>query len=567
MVYINTFLLGLLILLNVVKSLGQTDVIRPQELHCMTEDGISLAGDLYLPIGEEDSFPVVLLRTPYGKQQYAFLGNYFAKNGYATLVQDVRGKFRSNGEFFPFIHERKDGLATLDWIQKQSWCNGQLGIYGVSYPAFCGLTLADENHPILKTIVNVSGWINPSDMANPGGPLHLMLNLTWLLHEETQQTRNLGDYNTDSLLNYLPVKDALRSIGVRSKAWEDTELLSSLNQDFKYRKVDIPVLHVAGAYDFVKRGTLNTYWKLLESNKARQKLIFGPWFHNQYLTTLTEVGEIDFEEASEMGSDVLLEKAKNWFDQWLKPQAKTVYENSAEVFIMFKNQWQQYKEFPPQGNCDQFFYLSSTSGANSLSGDGRLTPSICKQMVVDTFTFDPYHPVPTNGGANFHFFPQQLGIKDQSEIEARNDILVYKSAIFQEDISVIGKVKLEVYAATDGEDTDFTGKLVLVDPDGFAMNIVDGIQRGRHLNASPNPTLLQAGKIYLFEIDLGATAFQIPKGHHLRVEISSSNFPKFERNSNTAEAPFTAKRLRKAKQKVYLGGNYPSRLVLSILCN
>jgi putative CocE/NonD family hydrolase len=205
-------------------QVGKSQVISLAKVGFETSQGIYLESDICLP-DTLGAYPVILLRTPYGKYQYNSFGQYFAEAGFVTIVQDVRGKFGSSGEFFPFYHEQEDGLATLDWIVEQPWCNGKIGMYGVSYPAFCALTLATDQHPALQAIVNVSGWVKPTDMATEGRALHLLLNLPWLLHEETLTTRDMADYNIDSLLWHLPVKDAMNSVGIKSKAWEESNLL------------------------------------------------------------------------------------------------------------------------------------------------------------------------------------------------------------------------------------------------------------------------------------------------------------------------------------------------------
>ena len=195
-----------------------------------------------------------------------------------------------------------------------------------------------------------------------------------------------------------------------------------------------------------------------------------------------------------------------------------------------------------------------------------MTRHYAKQNSKDQFVFDPYEPVPTNGGANFHFFPAQLGAKDQSELEEREDVLVYTSSPFQKTKQVAGHIQLELYAATDGPDTDFTAKLVLVDKEGIAMNLADGIIRGRYRQGRDKELLLSPNEIYAYTIDLGVTAFEIPVGYRLRLEISSSNFPKYDRNSNTAIDAFEAKTLRKAQQTVYFGPDQPTRLILPFIC-
>lgn len=557
---------GVLSLLLIIPNFTRSQVVSLSELGFTTQEGIYLESDIYLP-DTVASYPTILLRTPYGKYQYKNVGQFFAERGYATVIQDVRGKFGSKGSFFPFQHERTDGLATLDWITKQAWSNGEIGMFGVSYPAFCALTLAADQHPALKTIVNISGWVEPAAMATEGGALHLLLNLPWLLHEETLTRRDLSDYDIDSLLWYLPVKDALSSVGIESKAWEQSNVLDELNRDYRYEQVDIPMLHLCGAYDFVKKGTLDVYEALRALKKPYQNLIFGPWFHNQYLTSMTEVGMLECGDQAEMGYDALLQKAVDWFEQYLKEEQTNADPFPApEVFSLIQNEWQTLPRFLEGTGCEESWYIQGNAAANSRFGGGELAPLSTKESSKDQFVFDPYEPVPTNGGANFHFFPAQLGVKDQSELEERKDILIYTSKPFQKNRQVAGHIQLELYAATDGPDTDFTAKLVLVDKEGIAMNMADGIIRGRYRQGRDKEALLTPNETYAYTIDLGTTAFEIPVGYRLRLEISSSNFPKYDRNANTAIDAFEASTLRKAQQTIYYGPDQPTRLILPFIC-
>ncbi len=541
-------------------------VVQLNEVGFTNAEGIYLEADIYLP-DTTQPHTTILLRTPYGKFQYKNVGQFFASKGYATVIQDVRGKFGSSGDFFPFQHERKDGLSTLDWISEQTWSSGEIGMFGVSYPAFCALTLAADQHPALKTIVNISGWVEPADMAIDGGAMHLLLNLPWLLHEETLTRRNLEDYDLDSLLHYLPIKDALRSVGIESRAWENSGTLDQLNQDYNYNKVDIPILHLCGAYDFVKKGTLKTYEALRKRRKRHQKLIFGPWFHNQYLTSLTEVGMLECGDKAEMGYDALLEEAVKWFDQYLKetkPQADPF--PAPEVFALMANEWQPLPQFLQDTNCKENWYIQSETAANTRFGGGILSRKAAPDNSTGQFVFDPYKPVPTNGGANFHFFPAQLGVRDQAELEEREDVLVYTSEVFTQSRLLAGQIEFRMFAATDGPDTDFTAKLVLVDGEGIAMNMADGIIRGRYRHGRDQEALLVPNKIYEYWIDLGVTSFEIPVGYRIRLEISSSNFPKYDRNSNTEIDAFEAKILRRAQQTIYAGPEYPTQLILPFIC-
>lgn len=531
----------------------------------MLSDGVKLSTDIYLPEAE-GSYPVVMIRTPYGKFQMDFYGEFFAKNGYAVVVQDVRGEYESEGEFYPFINEKKDGLEVLDWIAGQPWCNGDIAGFGTSYIGFTALTLMDEQHPNLKAVFNISGWIQSEKMNNPGGALHLMLGLPWLLHEATLRTGKSAQQDLDSLYKVIPVKNAMRVAGMETTLWEQPGTFEQLNADYDFSRVNVPVFHITGWYDFVAEGTLQNYLEIKKHADVPQKLIVGPWFHNQEHTKLTEVGDEDFGEVSYLGDAKIMELARRWFDHWLRGEDNGIMdEPEVKLFNMFANEWQTFETFPPKNAEATAFYLSSQRGANSLHGDGTLSANPPKATGTDRFTYNPLDPVPTYGGANFHFFPEFLGVKDQRDIEAREDVLVYTSESFAEARDVVGKVHVRLFAATEGADTDFTAKLVLVDDYGYARNICDGIIRARHRNDLNKSELLKPGKVYEFEIDLGHTAFQIQPGQRIRLEVSSSNFPKFNRNLNVATDPFEATEIKVVEQTIYHSKQRPSQLILPIL--
>jgi putative CocE/NonD family hydrolase len=293
--------------------------------------------------------------------------------------------------------------------------------------------------------------------------------------------------------------------------------------------------------------------------------MIGPWHHNQELNGGTVVGDEDFGLVAEMGLEKLLKLSKRWFDYWLKDKDDGISKEApVKVFMMGKNKWLEESQWPPSSIELQKWYLSSDKGANGLEGDGRLSIELPGENSDDSFIFNPEDPVPTTGGVNMHFFPDILGIKDQREVETRDDVLVYTSPALVKPMEIIGPLKVVLYASTEGVDTDFTAKLVEVRADRYARIIEDGIIRGRYRKSLETPDFLEPGKIYEFEIDLGYTAISLYKGSRLRVEISSSNFPKYDRNPNTEVEPFDAVEFKKVKQKIYCSKEYPSHLILPV---
>ncbi|MFC2104666.1 CocE/NonD family hydrolase, partial [Bacteroidota bacterium] len=528
-------------------------------------DGVYLTADLFVPKTNE-KLPVILIRTPYGKHQHARYGEFWARNGYVAIVQNTRGKWGSEGEFSPFVDELTDGLATLDWIQNQEWCNGNVGMFGSSYLTYAAMVVASKGHPALKSIYANSGWLTGERIMNPGGAFHLQLSLPWMLHEYNQKYRSLDNYDLEELFEFLPVSSVFDSLELKAEFWEDhIEGDVSLLNTLSYKNINIPIFHVTGWYDFVHDASLDIY-RETKNNGSLNKLIVGPWFHGQEESSFTEVGDENFGPVSILGSDSVKKLSLLWFDHTLKGiENEIVNLPNAKVFVMGQNQWKSYNQFPPENIQPEKWYITSNKGANSLNGDGLLTTELHKKAEVDTFTFDPYNPVPTYGGANFHFMLHTIGIKNQRNIEKRNDVLVYTSDVLENNIEIIGSIQVNLFVSTEGKDTDFTAKLVEVRENGYARIIDEGIVQLAHRNSLIERELVEPNEIYEITIELGRTGISIKKGHKLRLEISSSNFPKYIRNANTGEDPYDAKDLIRVKQTIYCGKKYPSHIVLPII--
>jgi putative CocE/NonD family hydrolase len=563
-------LLGVLLALSIAPSRSAsgegTDRYEVTEKTVITEmnDGIRLTSTLVLP-DQAGSYPAILVRTPYGRYQHLEEARFWASYGYAVVVQDARGKFDSEGEYLPFINEHDDGMATLDWMSDQKWCNGNIGMWGSSYLAFCQLVLASTGHPALKTIIPISGWLQEGGAVTNGGANHIMLSIPWILHEESQTKRSLADVDLDELFEYLPLIDVFSSLGIESNIWNRSFDFTPL-EAYRAGDIRIPALHITGWNDFVHDSALNIYTQVARNAGSTQKLIVGPWIHDQFYTTYTEAGDEDFGPASAMGRKGLQELSLKWFDRTLKSDEAAVSGWSpVRLFVMGANEWKNYDGWPPSNVRRVKFYLNSGSGANSVKGDGSLSETLPGRESHDSYVFDPMNPVPTYGGANFHFFLHLAGVKDQREIEERRDVLVYTSPPLTGDIEIVGPIQTVLYAATEGRDTDFTAKLVEVRTGGYARIIEEGITRASYRNGTGARELLEPGMIYRLTVELGSTAIRIPEGHSIRLEISSSNFPKYDRNPNTGEDPLEAMTLKTVTQKIYHGGEYPSHVVLPVI--
>lgn len=531
-----------------------------KDVPLVLSDGVKLYADIYLP-APEGQYPVILIRTPYDKGDLKAIGESFALAEYAVLIQDVRGQGKSEGKFFPFTAEKGDGLATLDWIELQPWSNGNVGLWGISYLSYNGFVLLPSQHRSLKAFVCSSGFADVDSFLFRGGAFRLQAQLTWFISQ-------VGDFKMPPPEARSKVFEQIFKTVPLSQFFSGNEDAAANFQDIseEFSRVKTPVLFVTGWHDYVNRDTLNAYMQVKKyQKKAFHKLIIGPWYHNQEINGGTTVGDEDFGAAAEMGLEKFIQLSVRWFDYLLKGKDDGISQEApVKVFVMGRNEWREESSWPPDSVRYQNWFISSTKGANSLKGDGRLSPSVPGARSFDSFIYDANNPVPTVGGVNFHFFPDNLGVKDQTGVENRKDVLVYTSAPLEKPIEIAGPLKAVIYASTEGVDTDFTAKLVEVRPSGYARIIEDGILRARFRDSLEDPSLLEPGKIYKFEIDMGHTAISLSKGSRLRLDISSSNFPKYDRNANTEVEPFDAVEFKTVTQKVYFSKDHPTHIILPV---
>jgi hypothetical protein len=522
------------------------------EVRITMRDGVELAADVYRP-AHEGKFPAILLRTPYSKSDNRLYGEKLAAAGYVAVIQDVRGKFASGGEFVPFLSEEHDGLDTLDWIAKAPWSDGRIGAFGPSYSGFSALVLARHGHPALKTVFSASGWISTERVNSPGGALHMMVGVPWLLFSGGQTRRALTDFDVDAIFRHLPLRDAFDAAGVNVPAWKNPRVLrANVNPD--YAKVAIPVFHLTGWYDFTAGESLETYRRMRAATDRPQRLVVGPWVHGQIHTRDTTVGDVDAGAEAILGTERFIELAIGWFDCHLRDRCTP--EPQVRVFVLGENRWRDFDAWPPRDSRTHTLYLDR---------DRRLSAKPPKGAGDDRFIFDPADPVPTLGGANFHFFPEVNGPRDQRPLDARRDIVRYTTAPLPADILIAGPIRAVLHVSTEGRDTDFAAKLVDVSPDGRAIGIADGIVRLAHRNGGEKRAPVEPGRVYEVKVELGDLAMRIPKGNRLRLDVTSSNFPKFDRNPNTGEDPFVATTLKPVLQTIHHAAARPSRVEITVI--
>jgi len=556
-------------------------------------DGVVLRANVFRPAGD-GRYPVALTRTPYGKD-YASVTPFLdaprlARAGYIVVIQDVRGRFRSEGEWTPFKHEAEDGYDTVEWAARLPGANGNVGMFGASYYGFTQWMAAKAAPPSLKAIVPAITWADARDgLVWRGGALELGVQAFWYLNAlalDIAVKRTQGRPPAEQFQAIGAVVreiDRLRGEGYRSLPLKDFEplkrvdLLSDLqevianaeNPEYyapssiadSYEQVQVPSLNIGGWYDIYPAPTLRNFRTMRTSGStpaARQsKVLIGPWSHTNYSNT---VGDIDFGFAAQMAlmnmQTDLTGLTQRWFDYWLKGIDNGIaQEPPVKIFVMGENAWRDEQEWPLARAQSAPFYLHS-GGALSAERPGDEPP--------DQYTYDPADPTPTYGGNMLMHILYGPGAKDQRLVEARPDVLSYTTAPLVQDIEVTGPLVVKLWAASDAPDTDFVARLVDVHPDGFAQNLADGIIRARYRNgAVPEP--IEPGQVYEYTIDLWATANVFKADHALRVDIASASFPRWDRNPNTG-APFAQDaELRPARQTILHDAAHPSHIVLPIV--
>jgi len=543
----------------------QKDVMIP------LKDGTKLASNIFLP-DKSGSFPVILVRTPYGKDieedEEDNEGGWWADNGYAFVIQDCRGTGNSEGEWYPGIFEKEDGIDTREWILQQPWCNGSIGTTGGSYLGFTQFASCTESNASLKAMFPYIPAMNMyDDVSFIDGAFSLGTVMGWglvMANPAEGEGSRIDEENADwdQIYRTLPLIDFDNNVDT-TLVWMRDWIVKPLSSRWwdKLRNSDlnlscsVPLITVSGWYDVFVQQALDYHQDAIQRGKENQYLIVGPWGHGPNHIP----GDREMAENHELDFGDLQIK---WFDHWLKGNDVKIDLSPVKIYVMGKNKWRNENEWPLKRTQYIPYYFHSKGKANTLSGNGIISVKKPGREPTDQFIYDPGNPVPTLGGAILFY---DFGAFDQREIEKREDVLVYTSAVLEEELEVTGPVKVILYASSDARDTDWTAKMVDVYPDGRAFNLCDGVIRARYHKDPLKPELIKPDKVYKYEIDLWATSNVFLPGHRIRVEISSSNFPRFDRNPNTGNAFGMDTELREAEQTVYHNDRYPSHVILPVI--
>lgn len=567
-----------------------------KNLAMRTRDGITLRADVYRP-DVSGKFPVLVMRTPYDKSQQMAMTerDYFPPLGYVLIVQDTRGRFSSEGEFAPFVNEARDGYDTIEWAASLPWSNGKVGAVGQSYLGLVQYYAATLAPPHLVAMCPVSGPVTYYEncIYRRG-----VFELGWMLAYSSFMAANTlerkGIYQEykaqlDSYLSHpeLPLSpfttQAYRHLpiadwGERLKAgaphfadylqqWRDGAFWTATDIRPLVRNVTVPMMHTGSWYDAFQFDTLTMYTQMhrdARSDKARrgQRLIMGPWAHllPYSVPTSRGTGDIDFGPEAEVE---LLAGQERFLRHWFEGREDEILdEPPVRIFVMGDNRWRDEHEWPLARTQYTKMYLRGHGRANSLRGDGALKLEVPVDEPADQYTYDPDNPVPTRGGTTLGL---ASGVFDQRDVEERDDVLVYTGDVLAKDLEVTGPITMKLHASSSAHDTDFAAKLVDVRPDGYAQNIAEGIVRARFRDSASKPTLISPDKVYEYKIDLWATSHVFKAGHRLRLEVSSSNFPRYDRNQNTGNDLFVDRELKTARQTVHHSGPYASHIVLPVI--
>lgn len=584
----NTFSLLftlLVVLTSVSYAADQYAVTFERNVPVKMRDGVTLRADIYRPKAE-GQFPVLLERTPYDKNYGFSFGLKAAARGYVAIVQDVRGRYTSEGEWYTFKHESDDGFDTVEWAAVLPYSNGKVGMWGGSYVGATQMLTAIAHPPHLAGICPIVTASNYHDnWTYQGGAFEQWFNESWTSGlAQNSVARQVGDATNASkgdsqlplskypLFNFseLRTSDMMGSLSpyfldwLAHPAYDDYWKRWSIQEH--YGDISVPALTVAAWYDIFQGGSLRNYLGIKShggSDAARrgQHLIVTIGGH---AGDGRKIGNVDFGPAAAEYDEN--EITLNWYDYLFKGVQNEFTQKPVRIFVMGLNQWRQEDDWPLARARNTKYFLHSQGGANSAGGNGSLSAAAPHSEPSDHYVYDPSNPVPTIGGPlccdSQHLRP---GPRDQRPNEARNDVLVYSTPAFSQNVEVTGPISLELYAASSAVDTDFTAKLVDVGPDGFAQNLTEGIIRARYRDSQEKADFLTPGQVYKFTIDLWSTSNVFLKGHALRLEISSSNFPRFDRNLNTAEQPESGQQFVSATNVVYHDAQHPSALVLPVV--
>jgi len=572
------------------RPVGSHEIVVERSVMVSMRDGVKLATDIYRPKDLTGALPTILIRLPYNKASYRGAtgpAEYFATQGYAVVVQDVRGKFASEGEYHVYEGDTTDWADMFDWIGGQPWSTGRIGTYGCSYLGEGQIIAAQLHHPRHIAAIAQAAGGNLGRVGRrrqfwgsvEGGAFSISINFGWMpvFASIDKGARPMPNVELAPFFRTLPVIDMPDRAG--SPSWDWKNFLERSPDDPWWDakgyltaddSVSVATLHVSSWFDLAAEALEEAaiFRKNALNDRARtgQYAIISPTTHcaSEGARSATMVGALPVGDARLHYWETYLA----WYDHWLRDNQHAIDSlPHLQYYVIGRNEWRSSDSWPVKGMRETPFYLSSDGGANASNGNGRLAMTAPGRERVDTFTYDPANPVPARGGSicctgNPKDVP---GSFDNADIEQRPDVLVYTSDALTDGLELTGPMRAVVYLSSDAPDTDLTVKVLDVFPDGRSMNMQEGITRVRYRDGFDKARMMERGKVYEVPVDLHATSWYLPPGHRLRAEISSSNFPRFDRNLNTGGRNYDETTWRVAKNTVHHSAPSLSRLILPVV--
>jgi putative CocE/NonD family hydrolase len=567
------------VIIGVVLTVAQADaaqVVVDRDVPVKMRDGVVLRADVWRP-GGDGLYPVLVMRTPYGKHRRRF--DRFVKAGYIVVCQDARGRYASGGTWESFVrfhtHDAEDGYDTVEWAARLPGSTGKVGTTGGSYNALLQWRLAPLAPPSLAAMSAHSIPARYTDLEGPG-TIRPGRRLQWWIFNMTPDMRKrsgrqpaddflrIANRNTQAYLHFLPWLDLPRGVFEEETEFVHAWLKQPHTDPWKLhegiKSITVPNLDVVGWHDHCNGDMLlyTTMAREAKSEAARKgsRIVIGPWSHAG--RGRRKFGTVDF------GPDAALDITAleiRWFDFWLKNKPTGVDRDApVRIFVMGENRWRDEHHWPLPRAQKKVLFLTSNGHANTPSGDGRLADAAAETAGKDLYAYDPRDPVPSlHGKASF------THAADQRPLADRQDILVYQSEPLEERLEVTGNPVVVLHASTDAPDTDWFVRLIDVAPDGFARDVSMGLVRARYRNGLDEPQLLQPDDLVQYTIRMNATSNAFLPGHRIRLDITSSDFPNYDRNHNTAADQNADARLQAARQTVHHGGSHATRVILPIV--
>lgn len=585
------------------------EVVVDRDVSIPMRDGVVLKADIYRPQAK-GTFPVLVEGTPYGKQTASELtlksDSFFVPRGYVLVVYDCRGMFASEGDFTPHLTEQNDNYDVIEWAAKQPWSSGKIASIGISYVGQVVLNAAIAQPPHLVCgIPSLTAQDLWREWYYRGGAMELGFLAAWPVwwvpswadryltgaeHEAAMDNAALYWADPESFVDILPVKNLeIGRIGDKMNLFAewaahpaDGPYWWERNPETYIREINIPLLNVAGWYDIFQNGNIETFNALRHkaaSARARdnQRLMIGPWAHFDGGFFQNIQGSVDYGPG--LTTPSYNEVRLDFLDYWLKDvQHGTMMDldHPVWIFVQGDNTWRAEAQWPPARTEYTKFYLNGgKSGSIASLNDGTLSTRLpASKEKPQTYVYDPMNATPTRGGSllfSFQYGPDGMpgsegtGQAQQEQTPVDRQSLTFTSEPLDQEMEITGKVRAVLYAASDCVDTDWVVRVCDVAPDGTSLNVVDGIQRARFRTSGINPTLIEPGKVYEYEVDLWSNSYVFQPGHRVRVTVNSSSFPRWSRNMNVAEFPEQATEYKVAHNTIYLDPEHPSHVILPVI--